>query len=221
LKRRLVAKFTVVLLILCIATAVEWVYSSRYVDCLYYTKQQGRLPWGYDLSTSWGVLSYRGRVQFDWVKDGEIQGRISRFANSNGKTEEYPTNSGPWTWSHLDPGGETMASYLFALLDGFSGGGTAAPREPRHFFLSIGYDHQTGDYPGLGPPQRPVKHMWFITVPYGFFVGLFLLAPAGCLASRFRRHRRSESARCRACGYDLRATPGRCPECGTMNSELV
>jgi hypothetical protein len=59
------------------------------------------------------------------------------------------------------------------------------------------------------------------------FGGLFfasLLLPAGRMVWWLDgRRRREASARrnglCTACGYDLRATPERCPECGTIRAE--
>ena len=53
-------------------------------------------------------------------------------------------------------------------------------------------------------------------------VGCLLMLPAAWPAARawhYHRQRlvlhRIAAGQCTACGYDLRATPGRCPECGT------
>jgi|SRR5882672_202210 len=54
-----------------------------------------------------------------------------------------------------------------------------------------------------------------LAVPFWFLALLFALLPALWLAKSLRRRRRIASHLCPTCGYDMRATPDRCPECGT------
>jgi hypothetical protein len=58
----------------------------------------------------------------------------------------------------------------------------------------------------------------FVTVPYWSMLGVFATIPlvqtVHYLRQRRARHR-SGTGLCVTCGYDLRATPDRCPECGT------
>jgi hypothetical protein len=51
-----------------------------------------------------------------------------------------------------------------------------------------------------------------MTIPWWFLVTVFGVLPVVA----FRRLRRVPPGCCKECGYDLRATPDRCPECGAI-----
>ena len=53
-----------------------------------------------------------------------------------------------------------------------------------------------------------------ITIPYWSIAAVCAVGPVVVLWRWRRERHRVARGRCRACGYDLRATPGRCPECG-------
>ena len=53
-----------------------------------------------------------------------------------------------------------------------------------------------------------------VWVPYWMIVAVAAPLSVWWIGSRVRQFRRRARGLCAACGYDLRATPGRCPECG-------
>lgn len=68
---------------------------------------------------------------------------------------------------------------------------------------------------GFGPRQSTVT--WAVAAPCWFIALLSAIAPAVWLrgyAKRRRRRVRAARNQCVACGYDLKASPERCPECG-------
>jgi hypothetical protein len=89
-----------------------------------------------------------------------------------------------------------------------------------------GYPYMT-DYAGqgragfghfFGSPQSPNPLMTyddhFVVFPAWLIVVVAAVLPARWLATSVRRRRASRLGLCLRCGYDLRASGGRCPECG-------
>jgi hypothetical protein len=65
------------------------------------------------------------------------------------------------------------------------------------------------------PATQTTNSTFGVVIPYWFCVVFF-----GAVPLRFLwRRKRGRPNRCLGCGYDLRATPDRCPECGRVTHE--
>jgi hypothetical protein len=82
-------------------------------------------------------------------------------------------------------------------------------------------------YP-FGPAMHPMgAPTWLLTrpwkayaIPYWQPVAVLAIPPLGAALLAWRRSRRRRAGLCPKCGYDLRATPERCPECGAAGADL-
>ena len=74
----------------------------------------------------------------------------------------------------------------------------------------LGFKHAHGTLRGMS--------FWLVAVPYWFIVLLTAAPPADWWRQQRRARHRKVEGRCPGCGYDLRGTPERCPECGWTKS---
>jgi hypothetical protein len=165
--------------------------------------QRDAVPW-VPRSGPWDEEPSRG---WHWTRTpGKVRGRPRIVDNVrdwlvDGWTESVP-RAGTW--------------------DGGAAGARRLAREVRRL-ESVHFDPETG-------AARPwVEEQWLTGwtawAPLWPIAAATAALPAARLATwlvrRHRSRRLSRQCRCPACGYDLRATPGRCPECGAEPPGLV
>jgi hypothetical protein len=82
----------------------------------------------------------------------------------------------------------------------------------------LGFSYYEGERKLTGPPGTLPTWVFvqrWITVPYWVVTAVGLLLSTLLAARQVPLWRRRRRGLCVHCGYDLRASPGRCPECGS------
>ena len=203
--RIVIATISLVLLIACVVTLVAWVRSYWVIDEWSMANDDGQV---------FAVLSYQGAVH-----------HTRAGGNSAPRRWSYDSHDVPdgATWAHL----YTTPGYLAWQRFGFVRVQRAKP-------LVAGQVMPFGTPPGAtntavawagqaGFGSRQSVTPWLIMAPYdAWVVPYWALAvvtgvvPAMWVLWFVRRVVRRRRGLCVRCGYDLRASTDRCPECGTI-----
>lgn len=199
LARRLFTLCSAASLVLCVAAAALWARSYLEWD----EAEVARVgPAPGDATTWWA-----------WSKNGTVSvGTLHWQKRRDGR---------PWAWSSFDVEwfNENCSGYRH-----WPAPSSTAGFKDRSFMFNrpddVGprYDRDAPDWAERWLAQRPHGSTrtrgWELWVPHWFLTVIFVLAPIARFAAFARSRRGRLAGLCSDCGYDLRGSPGRCPECG-------
>jgi hypothetical protein len=163
-----------------------------------------------------------------WIRSYFVSDQLSRDATND---------HGVWSWSFVHAGCGQLLLVRHSIDNGHPAIAAqwnwkttaASPAWPT--IASAGGSNLTGwEHVGFSHQWRKDKLVYglrdkcdWVTLPLWSVAAVtaLLCTPGLITFARARGHRnRQRAGACRICGYDLRATPDRCPECGTASADM-
>jgi hypothetical protein len=193
---------TAISLLLCVATSALWVWSYWHTPSLGLARSRDT---GGHLDYSVSFFECTAGASVFGHQATRVTAELLRVPGANRPPRfSFPPSEWKFTWNATC---SLSGPYLSLAQLGW-------PRGSQHRFWNFEItDSGIEQLPGFETRTR------FVRLPLSFIAALAALAPliAGENWRRLRRSRRRASCGlCSSCGYDLRATPDRCPECATI-----
>jgi hypothetical protein len=199
MKRRLLNLVTVLSLLLCVAACVLWVRSYSVQDSVLWVCSPDTADGSVDLRT-YAVVTVRGGVGFGRERNNYTAAMLRDDGFEPGTFRKRVLKPAKWTVA------------------------------PTHRYVSIDFESTTpystsrmmrwaGPWPAFEAQWKKQPLQQFdvsaqrLAIPYWLAAVVTAVLPVARAARRLWRT--PLPGHCRRCGYDLRATPGRCPECGS------
>ena len=113
-------------------------------------------------------------------------------------------------WRHESKPLESSPPITVGSVGWFAGEGIYRVHVDRFGFAYYRYDETQFNF-----------HDFNVIVPIWFLAAITAALPTLAVRQASRRARRRSGNLCAKCGYDLRATPDRCPECGQSREDAM
>ena len=205
MKRRLFTILSALSLLLCVAVCVLWVRSHFVADTLMWYRDDEHAQ----RTESEGTILFSAGGGFSLDRSLYVMaGRIPDVLRTATRKRFLPKPGFSWTRDLV-----RVAPYADDSTLGF-------------------YWHQSADDSTYelrredgGGRMRATSWAYGFAVPYWSVALLTGVSPVywlvGGARRRVRSRVRSRRGLCPSCGYDLRVTPGRCPECGAVPAKAI
>jgi hypothetical protein len=200
-KRHLFNVLAGVSLLLCVAISASLARSFVRHDCirLGVVSSPSSHSDMYLLHSAWGRLSFI-------CMDYRVTGNVPPTFRVQGDGTRFVLPGLGWDVDPPAPGSQTLGWYLgFHATNVVMQGRLTVSRNGQPLPLGV----------------LDTAHVMAVDLPYWSPILATSVMPASWMIRRRRQRARLRRQHCTRCGYHLRATPERCPECGTVPNKLA